>query len=75
MLRRHIAPAELMVVVKADAYGHGLLPIARSAVSAGVSLIGVLDAAVGTRAQVRRVRLGASECSHGSSLTTRTIRR
>ncbi len=47
MLRRHIAPAELMVVVKADAYGHGLLPIARSAVSAGVSLIGVLDAGSG----------------------------
>ena len=31
-LQRHIGPAtQLMAVVKADAYGHGALPVARAA--------------------------------------------
>lgn len=46
-LRRRIGPSRLMAVVKADAYGHGLLPIARVAIDQGVDLIGVLDAASG----------------------------
>ncbi len=32
---------ELMAVVKADAYGHGLVPIAKTAISAGASWLGV----------------------------------
>jgi alanine racemase len=44
-LRSRVAPAHLMAVVKADAYGHGLLPIARAAVAAGVRWIGTLDVA------------------------------
>jgi alanine racemase len=44
-IRTRVAPANLMAVVKADAYGHGLLPIARTAVSAGVGWIGALDLA------------------------------
>ena len=42
-LRRTVAPAELMVVVKADAYGHGRVPIARQAVASGIRAIGALD--------------------------------
>lgn len=38
-----VAPAALMAVVKADGYGHGLLPIARAAVDAGIGWIGALD--------------------------------
>jgi alanine racemase len=38
-----VAPATVMAVVKADAYGHGLLPIARSAIAAGVNWLGALD--------------------------------
>ncbi|MEE1620506.1 alanine racemase [Zafaria sp. J156] len=34
------APAQVMAVVKADAYGHGVLPIARSAVQAGAGWLG-----------------------------------
>lgn len=36
-----VAPAELMAVVKADAYGHGLLPCARNARAAGATWLGV----------------------------------
>src|SRR5207237_10638546 len=32
--------AEVMAVVKADAYGHGALPVARAAVEAGASWLG-----------------------------------
>ncbi len=35
------APAELLAVVKADAYGHGAIPVSRAAVDAGVSMLGV----------------------------------
>jgi len=33
-------PAAVMAVVKADAYGHGLVPVARNAVAAGASWLG-----------------------------------
>jgi alanine racemase len=46
-LRARVAPAELMAVVKADGYGHGLLPIARAAVANGVTWLGSLDIATG----------------------------
>ena len=42
-LGARVAPATIMAVVKADAYGHGLLPVARAAVDAGVGWIGALD--------------------------------
>jgi len=35
VLRRAAAPAAVWAVVKADAYGHGLLPVARTAIRAG----------------------------------------
>ena len=40
-LREHAPGAEFMAVVKADAYGHGLLPVARTAVAAGATWLGV----------------------------------
>jgi alanine racemase len=36
-----VAPARLMAVVKADGYGHGAVPVARAAVGAGTSWLGV----------------------------------
>ena len=38
-----VAPAQAMVVVKADAYGHGALPVARAALDAGAAWLGVAD--------------------------------
>ena len=40
-LRELAAPAELMVVVKADGYGHGMVPVARAARESGATWIGV----------------------------------
>jgi alanine racemase len=40
-LRRLVGSAQLMVVVKADGYGHGMVPCARAARSAGADWLGV----------------------------------
>ncbi|HEY8473901.1 MAG TPA: alanine racemase [Natronosporangium sp.] len=51
-LRAAAPNAELMAVVKADGYGHGMVPVARAAAQAGASYLGVctLDEALGLRA-------------------------
>lgn len=41
LLAARCAPAELMVVVKADAYSHGAVQVARTALAAGASRLGV----------------------------------
>ncbi len=41
VLREHAGGAELMAVVKADAYGHGLVPSARAALAGGACALGV----------------------------------
>ncbi|GAA5022314.1 alanine racemase [Terrabacter aeriphilus] len=40
-LRERASGSEFMAVVKADAYGHGLLPVARAALRAGATWLGV----------------------------------
>lgn len=40
-LREIAAPARVMAVVKADAYGHGAVPVARAALEAGAGWLGV----------------------------------
>jgi alanine racemase len=57
-IRRNVAtlragtPADVMAVVKADGYGHGLLPSARAALDGGASWLGVaiVDEALALRA-------------------------
>ena len=41
VLRRHVAPAQLCAVVKADGYGHGAVPTARAALHAGADWLAV----------------------------------
>ena len=50
-LARLVAPSALMVVVKADGYGHGMLPVARAAREAGAPWLGVatIDEALALR--------------------------
>jgi len=51
-LRGHIGPGpRLMAVVKADAYGHGLIPVAKAAAKAGADWLGValLEEAIALR--------------------------
>lgn len=47
LVRSRVAPADVMAVVKADGYGHGLRQIAGAAVAAGIRWIGCLDIATG----------------------------
>ncbi|MEA5391724.1 alanine racemase [Cyanobium gracile UHCC 0139] len=57
-LRRHIGPAtQLMAVVKADAYGHGALAVARASLEAGAGCFGV--ATLGEGVQLRRAGISA----------------
>jgi alanine racemase len=41
ILTAEVAPARLLAVVKADAYGHGAVPVAREALRAGAAWLGV----------------------------------
>jgi alanine racemase len=61
--------AELLAVVKADGYGHGDLPVARAALEAGASWIGVALVEEGLGLRERGIRapiLVLSECPPGS---------
>ncbi len=40
-IARAVAPAKVMIILKANAYGHGLIPIARHMVSLGAAYLGV----------------------------------
>ena len=40
-LAAEVAPAKVLAVVKADAYGHGAVPVAREAIGAGAAWLGV----------------------------------
>jgi len=40
-VRRKVGGRRLMAVVKANGYGHGMVPVARAAVAAGVEMLGV----------------------------------
>lgn len=51
-LRRIASGAALMAVVKGDAYGHGLLPVARAALAGGATWLGV--AQVGEALRLRQ---------------------
>lgn len=44
-LTAHAGDAQLMAVVKADGYGHGMIPAARAAVAGGASWLGVTQVA------------------------------
>jgi alanine racemase len=44
-LREHAAPAAFMAVVKANGYGHGVVPVARAALRGGADWLGVVHVA------------------------------
>ncbi|HSL58605.1 MAG TPA: alanine racemase [Acidimicrobiales bacterium] len=46
-LARLVAPSEVCAVVKADAYGHGAVPVARAAVAAGAGWLAVAQVGEG----------------------------
>ncbi len=57
-IRDHVgADVEIMAVVKADAYGHGALPVARTLVEAGAGRLGVALPEEGVRLRDRGVQV------------------
>ncbi len=60
LVREWMDPVELMAIMKADAYGHGLEPIALAAVDAGIRWIGVLT----VPAALRLRSIGVGEDVH-----------
>ena len=64
-LVRRAGSAQVMAVVKGDAYGHGLVPSARAALAGGATWLGVaqLDEAL----ELRGAGVDAPRCSPGSS--------
>jgi alanine racemase len=44
-LRDHVAPAAFMAVVKANGYGHGVVPVARAVLRGGADWLGVVHVA------------------------------
>lgn len=57
LLAGHVAPAQLWAVVKADGYGHGAVPVARTAVAAGAA--GLAVALVAEAEQLRDAGIDA----------------
>jgi alanine racemase len=43
LIKEHVKPAKVMAVVKANAYGHGMLEVARTLDAMGVDALGVAD--------------------------------
>ncbi|OIH95636.1 alanine racemase [Curtobacterium sp. MCBA15_001] len=60
LVRGWMDPVEVMAIMKADAYGHGLEPIALAAVDAGIRWIGVLT----VPAALRLRAIGVGEDVH-----------
>jgi len=56
-VRFRIGDARLMAIVKADAYGHGLVPVARAAEEAGADWLGVALAEEGAQLRAAGIRL------------------
>src|SRR3954452_25113614 len=56
VLREHAPGAQLMAVVKADGYGHGMVPVARAALAGGADGL-----AVATAEEARGGRAGGVE--------------
>ena len=69
-LRGRVGGAAVMAVVKADGYGHGMVPAARSALAGGASWIGVafLEEALALRAAGIRERVLAWLYTPGEDL-------
>lgn len=68
ILRRQASPAKVAAVVKADAYGHGALPIARAAIDAGATRLCVFT--VNEAVELREAGIDADIICLGPVLDT-----
>jgi alanine racemase len=73
-LARHVSGAQVMAVVKADGYGHGMIPAAQAALDGGATWLGVVH--VGEALALRRAGvtapvlclLGAPDAPHDDAI-------
>ncbi|WP_431277429.1 alanine racemase [Leifsonia poae] len=65
-LAKLFAPSEVMLAVKADAYGHGLLPIALAGIEAGATSLAVLEIPAGLLLRHAGVTVPMLAWLHGS---------
>ncbi|HTW01211.1 MAG TPA: alanine racemase [Streptosporangiaceae bacterium] len=73
-LARHVGGAQVMAVVKADGYGHGMIPAAQAALDGGATWLGVVH--VGEALALRRAGvtapvlclLGAPDAPHDDAI-------
>lgn len=61
------APSEVMLAVKADAYGHGMLPMSLAALEAGATALAVLEVGAGLELRAAGVTVPLFAWLHGSS--------
>ena len=66
LIRRAVAPAQVMAIVKANGYGHGSVEIARSALANGASWLGVAFPEEGV--ELRRAGIDAPILVFGAQL-------
>lgn len=67
-----IAPSEIMLAVKADAYGHGLIPIAQAGLNAGASSLAVLEVSTGLCVRDAGITVPVLAWLHGSQTPWRS---
>ncbi len=60
------APARTMLAVKADAYGHGMLPVARAALEAGADSLAVLEVPAALALREAGIRVPLFAWLHGA---------
>lgn len=66
MLAAIAAPARTMLAVKADAYGHGMLPVARTALDAGADSLAVLEVPAALELREAGIRVPLFAWLHGA---------
>ena len=59
------APARTMLAVKANAYGHGLLPLAKAALESGADSLAVLDVPAGLELRAAGIDVQLFAWMHG----------
>lgn len=62
-----VHPARVMAVVKADAYGHGLIEVSRAAAQSGAAILGVLDVETGLEIRAAGISTTAFAWVHSPS--------
>jgi alanine racemase len=67
LLARTAAPSEVILAVKANAYGHGLLPVSLAALEAGATALAVLEVDAGLELRAAGITVPLFAWLHGTA--------